>query len=414
MSGLILENQVVCCPRCNSSNVKKKGFRHNRGQKIQRWKCNSCDYSTSDPLYLDKDVIIENVRLAKQKQNAQDRNRIANKSFREHARLDNALSEYNKQLIKVLEKHKIPKLKHVKTESSKAVGVIQISDTHFNEEVNLPNNKYNFEVAAKRLRTYIRKAKIYLKALGVKEVLIAFTGDLMNSDRRLDEMFAQSTNRSNATFISVQLLKQVVEDVRKDYKVSLACITGNESRVKDEIGWDDYIASDNYDFTIYNILRFLYRDTDVDFILSKDATEVVVNLAGMNLLMIHGHGSIKAKHETSITQIKGRYASGRDVKIDFVISGHIHSARVGDTYGRSASLVGANAYSEKNLNLEGRASQNVYIFYKNKTIDGIKIDLQNYDDKGYDITKELQEYAYNSKSDAKLKQGKTILKIITV
>ena len=408
------DRQVICCPRCNSSKVKKKGFRHNRGSKIQRWICNDCDYSFSDPLFLDKDVIIENVRLAKQKQNAQDRNRIANKSFREHARLDNALCEYNKQLIKVLEKHTIPKLAHVKTKSSKAVGVIQISDTHFNEEVNLPNNKYNFKVASKRLRTYIRKAKVYLKAIGVKEVLIAMTGDLMNSDRRLDEMFAQSTNRSNATFISVQLLKQVVEDVRKDFKVSLACITGNESRVKDEIGWDDYIASDNYDFTIYNILRFLYRDTDVDFILSKDATEVVVNLAGMNLLMIHGHGSIKAKHETSITQIKGRYASGRDVKIDFVISGHIHSARVGDTYGRSSSLVGANAYSEKNLNLEGRASQNIYVFYKNKTIDGIKIDLQEYDDKGYDISKELEEYAYNSKSDAKLRQGKTILKIITV
>lgn len=408
------DRQVVCCPRCNSSKVRKKGFRHNRGEKVQRWICTDCDYSSSDPLFLDKDVIVENVRLAKQKQSAQDRNRIANKSFREHARLDNALSEYNKQLIKVFEKHQIPKLTHVKTKSSKAVGVIQISDTHFNEEVNLPNNKYNFQIASKRLRTYIRKAKVYLKASGVKEVLIAFTGDLMNSDRRLDEMFAQATNRSNATFISVQLLKQVIEDVRKDFKVSLACITGNESRVKDEIGWDDYIASDNYDFTIYNILRFLYRDTDVDFILSKDATEVVVNLAGMNLLMIHGHGSIKAKHETSITQIKGRYASGRDVKIDFVISGHIHSARVGDTYGRSSSLVGANAYSEKNLNLEGRASQNIYVFYKNKTIDGIKIDLQHYDDKGYDISKELQEYAYNSKSDAKLKQGKTILKIITV
>jgi predicted phosphodiesterase len=408
------DRQVVCCPRCNSSKVRKKGFRHNRGEKVQRWICTDCDYSSSDPLFLDKDVIIENVRLAKQKQSAQDRNRIANKSFREHARLDNALSEYNKQLIKVFEKHQIPKLTHVKTKNNKAVGVIQISDTHFNEEVNLPNNKYDFEIASKRLRTYIRKAKTYLKAIGVKEVLIAMTGDLMNSDRRLDEMFAQSTNRSNATFISVQILKQLIEDVRKDFKVSLACITGNESRVKDEIGWDDYIASDNYDFTIYNILRFLYRDTDVDFILSKDATEVVVNLAGMNLLMIHGHGSIKAKHETSITQIKGRYASGRDVKIDFVISGHIHSARVGDTYGRSSSLVGANAYSEKNLNLEGRASQNIYVFYKNKTIDGIKIDLQHYDDKGYDISKELQEYAYNTKSDAKLKQGKTILKIITV
>ena len=109
------DRQVVCCPRCNSSKVRKKGFRHNRGEKVQRWICTDCDYSSSDPLFLDKDVIIENVRLAKQKQSAQDRNRIANKSFREHARLDNALSEYNKQLIKVFEKHQIPKLTHVKT-----------------------------------------------------------------------------------------------------------------------------------------------------------------------------------------------------------------------------------------------------------------------------------------------------------
>jgi hypothetical protein len=171
------------------------------------------------------------------------------------------------------------------------------------------------------------------------------------------------------------------------------------------------VASDSYDFTIFHILKYIFAETDIDFITSKDASEVVVELAGMNVLLLHGHGSIKAKHETSITQIKGRYSS-RGVKLDYVISGHIHSAKIGDTFGRSSSLVGANAYSEKALNLEGRASQNVYVFYENETIDGIKIDLQNYDEVGYEIDKELE--AYNAKSEDKLKHGKVVLKIISV
>jgi len=409
----IVGNQVICCPRCNSSKVKKKGFRHNRGDKIQRWKCNSCDYSFSDPLYLDKDVIIENVQLSKRAQRFQDKNRISNKSFREHARLDNALCEYNKHLIKVLDDNKI-KCISKKTpifSESKAVGIIQISDTHFNELVDLPNNKYDFKVASKRLKTFITRAKTYLNAMGVKKVFVGMTGDLMNSDRRLDELLSMASNRAQATFLSVEILKQVLQDLQKDYKVSVGCITGNESRAKDEVGWSDIVASDNYDFTIFNILKYIFKDTDVDFIESKDASELVVNIAGMNVLLLHGHGSIKAKHETSITQIKGRYSS-HDIKIDYVLSGHIHSARIGDTYGRSSSLVGANAYSEKALNLEGRASQNIYIVHDNKTVDGIKIDLQYYDEKGYDITEELE--SYNAKSQDKLKSGKVVLKIINV
>tara|TARA_R100000734_G_C3303431_1_gene93956 strand:- start:13 stop:1248 length:1236 start_codon:yes stop_codon:yes gene_type:complete len=409
----IVGNQVICCPRCNSSKVKKKGFRHNRGDKIQRWKCNSCDYSFSDPLYLDKDVIIENVQLSKRAQRFQDKNRISNKSFREHARLDNALCEYNKHLIKLLDGNKIKCIskKTPYSYKNKAVGIIQISDTHFNELVDLPNNKYDFKVASKRLKTFITRAKTYLNAMGIKKVFVGMTGDLMNSDRRLDELLSMASNRAQATFLSVEILKQVLEDLQKDYKVSVGCITGNESRAKDEVGWSDIVASDNYDFTIFNILKYIFKETDVDFIESKDASELVVNIAGMNVLLLHGHGSIKAKHETSITQIKGRYSS-HDIKIDYVLSGHIHSARIGDTYGRSSSLVGANAYSEKALNLEGRASQNIYIVHNNKTVDGIKIDLQYYDEKGYDITEELE--SYNAKSQDKLKSGKVVLKIINV
>ena len=50
----------------------------------------------------DKDIVRYNVKLSKQKQKIQDLNRIQNKSFREHARIENALVEYNKEIIKLL------------------------------------------------------------------------------------------------------------------------------------------------------------------------------------------------------------------------------------------------------------------------------------------------------------------------
>ena len=72
-------------------------------------------------------------------------------------------------------------------------------------------------------------------------------------------------------------------------------------------------------------------------------------------------------------------------------------------------MVGANDYSEKALNLAGRASQNCYIFYEDGNRDGIKIDLQNYKD-GYNIESSLE--AYNAKSHAKVNTGTTIFKVV--
>ena len=73
-------------------------------------------------------------------------------------------------------------------------------------------------------------------------------------------------------------------------------------------------------------------------------------------------------------------------------------------------MVGSNDYTEKVLGLSGRASQNCYVFYKNGNRDGIKIDLQNYDDDMYNIDESLE--AYNAKSLNKINKGETIFKVI--
>ena len=125
--------------------------------------------------------------------------------------------------------------------------------------------------------------------------------------------------------------------------------------------------------------------------------------------MLHGHGSLRGKLDSSVNQIAGRY-SLKGIKIDYVIFGHVHSARVGDNFGRSSSMVGANDYSEKALNLNGRASQNCYIFYNDGNRDGIKVDLQNVKDKGYNIKESLE--AYNAKSAKKRQKTKTIFEVV--
>ena len=397
-----MPNEIVC-PKCYNVGMTKSGWFEDR----QRYQCKVCNHRTIHGIE-DADLVIENVKLAKQKQSAQDLNRIERKSFREHARIENAVSEYSKNLVGLFEKYKLSTYVKKHKEDNSCVGVIQFSDVHFNELVNLEHNKYDFSVASARCKLFVDKAITYFKAMGVTNVLMVQSGDLLNSDRRLDELLQMATNRAKATFLAVDILQQVILHLNTNFNVSVCMVTGNESRVKKDWGWSTLIATDNYDYTIFQTLKYLFKDSDINFI-DGDPTEVVVEVAGQNLLILHGNGAIKRTGiESSINQMVGRYRM-RGTKIDYVIFGHIHSARVGDNYSRSSSMVGANDYSEKALNLAGRASQNCYIFYNNGNRDGIKVDLQNYSD-GYDIDKSLE--SYNAKSSDKVNQGTTIFKVV--
>ncbi len=166
----------------------------------------------------DIEIVKENVRISKNHQKIQDKRRIETKSFRDHVRLENAVAEYNKKLIEILKKHEIPQLKKSKTYKSKSlkiclsknVGIFHLTDLHFNELIDLEHNKYDFTIAAKRLKKFVNKAKDYFKVNNVKKILIACTADFINSDRRIDELLSQSTNRSKATFLALVLLRQVI------------------------------------------------------------------------------------------------------------------------------------------------------------------------------------------------------------
>ena len=357
-------------------------------------------------LVSDKEIVEENIKLAKQKQRAQDLNRIANKSFREYAREENALVEYNKELIKVLKENSLDvKLTKHKTKKGSVV-LVQIADTHFNELVDMESNQYDFKIASQRLQKFAYYIKEYAKLHKATSFLVAITGDLINSDRRLDEKLSMATNRAKATFLGVHLLKHFIMDLQEFADVKVCCVTGNESRVNQELGWVDLCASDNYDFTIFEMLRLLLPK--IEFLRGDNALEMVIEINGNNVLVIHGH-QLGKMDSNQVGKVVSKYAH-KGIIIDFIICGHLHETMIRDSIARSASLVGSNAYSEKALNLSGKAAQNIYIFTNDGRQD-VRIDLQETDEwDGYNIDEEL--FSYNTKSLQKTYKKDTIFKII--
>ncbi|WGL30680.1 lambda ser/thr protein phosphatase [Synechococcus phage S-CRES3] len=367
---------------------------------------------------IDLETVAENVRLAKLVQKQSDASRIKNKAFREHARIENAVISYNEAIVAELEQvgesMRGCDVRSGPLDPKAAALVVHLSDNHFNELVNLPTNRFDFEVAAKRLQLLAQKAKLFGKAYGVERVVVFFGGDLMNSDRRLDELLAMSTNRAKATLLAVHLYKQFLMDLRSEFFVDCFGVTGNESRAKENLGWVDVVATDNYDFTIFSMLQVIFdtmQDKGMRFH-DFNANEVVFKLHNETFLGVHGH-QVNATDQKKCQAIIGKYAA-KGINITHILCGHIHATVVSDYVSRNASLVGSNAYSEEALGFVSKAAQNIHLVTP-QGLDGIKCDLQNIEGvDGYDIIEALA--AYNARSADKaheaMRTPQTIVKVV--
>lgn len=357
----------------------------------------------------DEEVSRELEKVRKKAQKLQDTNRIERKTWRSKTQYENAIEEYTNALVTILEKYQIKstvKAKKRKKHVDKT-GVIHLSDHHWNELIDMPCNKFDFFIGAKRLHKLADKAKQYFKSQGIENVIIACTGDLLNSDRRLDELLNMATNRAKATILVIQLLELFILDLAEDFHITLSGVVGNESRAKKDFEWSELTATDNYDFTIYHTLKLLFRKVpNIEFD-SGNSVEHVMEISGQNVLLIHGN---QLKNTANLgfeyQKMRSKYISNYGIAIDFILSGHIHEAYISDTFARSSSLCGGNEFSDKALKLESRASQNLHTFYSDGSRDSLKVDLQNVEGySGYDF--EYIADAYNPKS--LVKAGKKVM-----
>ena len=179
-------------------------------------------------------------------------------------------------------------------EGENIVGVIQLSDLHFGERVDeVWGNEYNLEVAAKRLNKLANKAMKIFEANDVTEIFIACTGDFINSDRRLDEIVSNVNTRAKNVFSAVEILKQMILHLNTKFNVTVGTVCGNESRIRDDLGWVDFMAFDSFDAIIHFFLEYIFKDKEgVTILPMTDPLEKVIDVNGHHICMIHGHNGI--------------------------------------------------------------------------------------------------------------------------
>lgn len=372
----------------------------------------------------DRELLQFNVRLAKARQAQADTNRIERKAFREHARIENAVTAYTRDLCSLLDERGFTQgvtLSRI-PEGGDSVLIVQLSDLHFNERVELPSNRYDFTVAAQRLAKLAQRVKQLGQSYGARKVVVACLGDFLNSDRRLDELLSNSTNRSRATLLAVDILRAFLLDLREQFELEVYGITGNESRVSKELGWSDALATDSYDLMIYEILKRGFDGADGIQFCGFQANELLFEVMGRTFLCLHGH-QIGTNVQKSVQEISGKYAA-QGITVDYTLFGHLHASAIGDYHARNASLVGSNAYSEAGLNFCSKAAQNIHIVSGSNAadakdtstkgasaIDGIKVDLQDVSGiKPYPFAAEWE--AYCPKSERKLHTPSVVFQVV--
>jgi predicted phosphodiesterase len=340
--------------------------------------------------------------LTKKVQRLSDTNRIERKVWRNSSRYESFYEVYMEKLIALFkDKKNAFKIAYVPqkdyTVNEKCVGILHLSDLHFNEIVDETMDSFDFDVASCRLKKFVNEAVKEFKVNNVGKVVVACTGDFINSDRHIDEMTSMATARAVSVFIGVRLLEYVLLDLLKHFEVVFTGVSGNESRIQLEMGYSNMSMSDNYDATIYNILSYIFKNEErIQFVLENYA-EQVISINNINILLFHGY-SLKntTDYTKEIATLFSKYAKN-GIELRFVIFGHYHSSVASTDFARSGALTGNNSFSNYKLNFNTRASQNLYIVKDNGDINSIVIDLQNYNPNiSYDIEEEKIKFNVRS------------------
>lgn len=355
---------------------------------------------------VDAEVVQESIKLASQLQKATDINRIERKAYRQHTRAINTIENLQVEICNVLRKYgeKLTDQTQVRSgsyNSKKPIAILHLSDLHFNELIDLPHNQYDFLVAAKRLQLIAQKTKLYAKAHGCERVVIALGGDIINSDRRIDEVLSMATNRARAVVLATHLLRQLIQDLRADFFIDVFGITGNEGRAKQELAWGDPAVSDSYDASVYWMLEQLFQAGDKGLRFHPlQGNEVLFQIHKQVFLLLHGH-QLTASDQRKVQSIMGKHSAVAGQQVTHILCGHIHSTLISDYISRNASLAGANAYSDEGLNFASKASQNLHIVSEHG-LDGIKLDLQDATEvPGYAIVDQLEAHCAKSLDKAR-------------
>ena len=277
--------------------------------------------------------------------------------IRKDARID-MMKDLIKESVSTL-----PKLdfeKEVSYDSNPEVeGVLLLSDFHIGDQVDNFYNKYNIEIARRRVNEVVCKTIEYCQNLGVTRLNVLNLGDLIENDLHVTGRIIQEVDAVQQTMIAAEVLSEALVQLAEAIPdvVYRSCLDNHSRYIM------DYKAAKDEESLVKLIDWYLQerlKNTDIEF--AADELDRHIGL----FTLINGDKFVFAHgHEVSVNLCIQTYTAATHSYIKYVAVGHWHSTKMktflNSKVFENGSLKGLDNFAEKH-GLFGEPEQTLLIF----------------------------------------------------
>lgn len=304
--------------------------------------------------FSDSETQLETLReekreLEKLKKQIQTEKIEYNKWLREEAR-DKLITEKIVNAINNQEKFDIPSPIIIDT-ISKREGLLCFGDEHVGTEFVVKGlfgetiNEYNLDVFYRRMSDLLTQTVKIIKKENIDILNIFSLGDFTDGVLRVSQLKNLKYGVVESTVLYANYISEWLNELSKYVKIRFQTVQGNHSQLRllDQV--KGTFEHENMEMIVSNTIKYRLKDNP-NFKYIDTMNGMMINkICGFNFVGIHGE--VK-----SMEQALKDYQLMYDIKIDYLIAGHLHHSK-SETIGidkeviNVPSIIGVDPYSIK-------------------------------------------------------------------
>lgn len=295
--------------------------------------------------------------LYKQQTKTRDHMNAYRSMIREDARID-MMKDLLKESIKPL-----PQLNCVFTPTYEAElgseAILLLSDLHIGACIDNFYNKYNVEVARKRMKKVVTDTIDTCKRLGIETLHVLNLGDLVHGQIHTSARLLQEIDVIEQVTVASEIMAESLNELAASIPnvIYRSCLD-NHSRTMPNL--KESIENENFGRIIDWYLQARLENTPIEF--ANDNLDANIGMIELNngkkLVFAHGH-------QDSVNSVIQGYGAATRSHIDYVCLGHYHSTKM-KTFQNSkvfinGSVMGTDDYAMSHR-LFGTPEQTLLVF----------------------------------------------------
>lgn len=307
----------------------------------------------------------EKLELEKEKIKMRDQRRILNTKIREMARLEH-LENYLKENVESIEPVNIPVVE--KDNENDKVMLVCASDWHIGANIDNSFNKFNSEIAMKRIQKFKSEIMKKLRKENIHKLNIANLGDSIMGHIHVTARIENEENSIEQIVRASQYFEEFIKDfVLEGYDVTFYNIGGNHNRLiannKESLG-----TKESFERLITVYLEKAFKNFDNFKHIDDEYGIIELDIKDKKVVLIHGDRDSGNNVVSKLNEIL-------DTRIEYLFSGHVHNAFYREhgiaTHIGVGSLMGADSYATYKR-FSSRPSQSYFVF-DDEGIDNMKV-----------------------------------------